>query len=274
MTDLTDFFSHAWQTIGRAIAEAGLKAGLREVPETVSKTVKRRCLGELKRLGTLLRRLIFLMAMHVQLAPVKPRLGSNYFEKSEGDAQSKYTCSLVPTKAGKAPDFLHGPIIVPMRGPVLAPLIDRWQAMLEALQGAERRAKCLARTLQRQKAAGEPKPYIVPIAKTHAMHRAVALISGGLTVQLIEALKAWPDPDTSRPHHQPGTCRNAEAFPGERAGSIAARRTCRLSGRPSACAVPAGGAGPRNRLRGRRCRSRRAGRPTRSWCGFVRRPAA
>ncbi len=93
MTDLTDFFSHAWQTIGRAIAEAGLKAGLREVPETVSKTVKRRCLGELKRLGILLRRLIFLMALHVQLAPVKPRLGSNYFEKSEGDAESKYTCS-------------------------------------------------------------------------------------------------------------------------------------------------------------------------------------
>jgi hypothetical protein len=44
---------------------------------------------------------------------------------------------------------------------------------------------------------GEPKPYIVPIPKTHAMHRAVALVSGGLTVQLIEALREWPDLDTS-----------------------------------------------------------------------------
>jgi hypothetical protein len=29
------------------------------------------------------------------------------------------------------------------------------------------------------------------------MHRAVALVSGGLTVQLIEALREWPDLDTS-----------------------------------------------------------------------------
>jgi hypothetical protein len=47
-----------------AIAMAGIRAGLREVPETISKTVKRRCQAELKRLGVLLRRLIFLMALH------------------------------------------------------------------------------------------------------------------------------------------------------------------------------------------------------------------
>jgi hypothetical protein len=100
MTDLSDFFSHAWQTIGRAIAMAGIRAGLSEVPETISKTVKRRCQAELKRLGILLRRLIFLMALHAQLAPV-----------------------------------------------LAAPLIDRWKAMLEALQGAARnalRAHCSA----------------------------------------------------------------------------------------------------------------------------------
>jgi hypothetical protein len=125
MTDLSDFFSHAWQTIGRAIAEAGLRAGLREVPEVISKSVKRRCQAELKRLGILLRRLIFLMALHVDLAPVRPRPGSNYFEASEGENETKYTFSLMPTPAGETPDFLRGPQIVPDRGPVLAaPLID------------------------------------------------------------------------------------------------------------------------------------------------------
>ncbi len=194
MTDLTDFFSHAWKTIGRAVAEAGLKAGLREVPEVISKSVKRRCMAELKRLGVLLRRLIFLMALHVQLAPVKPRLGSNYFEETEGETESKYTFSLVPTPASETPDFLRGPQIVPGRGPVLAaPLIDHWQAMMETLRDSERRAKCLARTLQRQKAGGEPKPFIVPIPKTHAMPAVLGIVSGGLTVQLIEALKDWPD---------------------------------------------------------------------------------
>lgn len=70
MTDLTGFFSHAWNTITRAIAEAGVKASLHDVPETISISVCRRCRAELKRLGLLLRRLIFLMALHVKLAPV------------------------------------------------------------------------------------------------------------------------------------------------------------------------------------------------------------
>lgn len=198
MTDLTGFFSHARQTIGRAIAMAGIKAGLLDIPKTISKTVKRRCLSELKRLGILLRRLIFLMALQVELAPVKPRLGSNFFEKAGGETKRKCCFSLMPVQAGDAPDFLRGPLIVPDRAPVLAaPLIDRWQAMLEALQGAGRRAKCLARTLQRQQAEGAPKPYILPVPKTHALPHDVALVSGGLTVQLLEALKCWPEPDTS-----------------------------------------------------------------------------
>ncbi|MBD3771925.1 MAG: hypothetical protein IE925_17515, partial [Rhodobacterales bacterium] len=61
------------------------------------------------------------------------------------------------------------------------------------LKNAQRRAKCLARTLQRQRAEGEPKPYIVPIPNTQSMPAALGLVSGGLTVQLIEALKDWPD---------------------------------------------------------------------------------
>jgi hypothetical protein len=105
MTDLSDFFSHAWQTIGRAIAMAGIRAGLREVPETISKTVKRRCQAELKRLGILLRRLIFLMALHVQLAPVKPRLGSYYFEQTEGRSRfSLRTSCWAHHRANARPD--------------------------------------------------------------------------------------------------------------------------------------------------------------------------
>ena len=194
MTDLTYFFSHAYYTIARAVAEAGVNADLFKHPELIPKTLKRRVSAELKRLAVLLRRLIFLMALHVDLAPVKPRPGSNYFETSEGESETKYTFSLMPMPAGETPDFLRGPQIVPDRGPVLAaPLIDRWQAMLETLRDSERRAKCLARTLQRQQARGEPKPFITPVPKTHAMPAALGIVSGGLTVQLIDALKGWPD---------------------------------------------------------------------------------
>ncbi|WP_155839863.1 hypothetical protein, partial [Hyphomonas jannaschiana] len=62
MTDLTVFIQHAFRTIARAVAETGVNAGLFRHPELISKTLKRRASAELKRLGVLLRRLIFLMA--------------------------------------------------------------------------------------------------------------------------------------------------------------------------------------------------------------------
>ncbi|WP_375210191.1 hypothetical protein [Hyphomonas jannaschiana] len=195
MTDLTVFLLHAFRTIARAVAETGVNAGLFRHPELISKTVKRRVSAELKRLGVLLRRLIFLMALQVELAPLVPRPVSNYFEKAEGEAKArKAFFSVLPVPAGKAPDFLHGPIIVPTRAPVpAAPLIARWEAMLDTLKHHKRRARCLARTIQRWKADGEARPHVPPVPDTHRLPAAIALVSGGLTVQLIEALKAWPD---------------------------------------------------------------------------------
>ncbi len=199
MTQFSDFIIHAYKTIARAVAEAGVNADLFKQPELISKTVKHRVSAELKRLAVLLRRLIFLMALQVELAPLVPRLASNYFEKTEGEPKArKAFFSVLPVPAGEAPDFLHGPITVPTRGPVpAAPLIARWEAMLETLKFCRRRAKCLARTIQRWKADGEARPYIAPIPRTHAMPAALALVSGGLTVQLTQALRDWPPADTS-----------------------------------------------------------------------------
>jgi hypothetical protein len=89
MTDLTDFITNAFKTIARAAAEAGVNADLFKAPELIQKTLKRRVSAELKRLAVLLRRLIFLMALQVELAPVKPRPGSNYFEKTEDEAEAR-----------------------------------------------------------------------------------------------------------------------------------------------------------------------------------------
>ena len=199
MTQLSDFITHAFKTIARAVAEAGVNADLFKHPELISKTLKHRVSAELKRLAVLLRRLIFLMALQVEMAPVKPRLGSNYFEKSEGEPEArKAFFSVLPVPAGEAPDFLHGPINVPTHGPVpAASLIARWEAMLDTLKFCRRRAKCLARTIQRWKAEGEARPYIAPVPRTHAMPAPLGLVSGALTVQLTEALRDWPPADTS-----------------------------------------------------------------------------
>ena len=199
MTHYSDFIIHAYKTIARAVAEAGVNADLFKQPEFIPKTLKHRVSAELKRLAVLLRRLIFLMALQVELAPVKPRLGSNYFEKSEGEPEArKAFFSVLPVPAGEAPDFLRGPLIVPTRGPVpAAPLIARWEAMLDTLKHARRRSKSLARTIQRWKAEGKARPYIAPIPKTYAMPAALGIVSGALTVQLTQALRDWPPADTS-----------------------------------------------------------------------------
>jgi hypothetical protein len=194
MTVLTDFLTQAWHTISRALAEAGVDAGLHKAPERIAKSAQRRLRAEIRRLAVLLRRLIFLMALQLELAPVKPRAGKNYFETSDGETEAHVTFSLVPVKAGEVPDFLRGPITVPVRGPVpAAPLIARWRAMLETLKHCHRRARCLARTIQRWQAEGQAKPCISLPLDSRRMPATLGLISVGLAAQLNEALKAWPD---------------------------------------------------------------------------------
>jgi hypothetical protein len=194
MTERTDFFSQAFYTIARAIAEAGVNVDLFKNPQTIARSVNRRVRAELKRLAVLLRRLIFLAALQMELAPLTPRTGSNYYEPKKPDAEYRYTFTMVPAPSRPCPHFMKGPVTVPTRGPVpAAPLIARWNAMLDTLKHHKRRARRLARTIQRWQAAGEAKPHVPPIPRSHRMPAALALVSGGLTVQLLEALTRWPD---------------------------------------------------------------------------------
>ncbi|KCZ85667.1 hypothetical protein HAD_08280 [Hyphomonas adhaerens MHS-3] len=198
MTERTDFFSQAFYTITRAIAEAGVNVDLFKTPETIAVSVNRRVRAELKRLAVLLRRLIFLAALQMELAPMMPRIGSNYYEPKQEEADYRYIFTMVPAPSRPCPPFMKGPVTVPGRGPVpAAPLIARWQTMLDTLKHHKRRAKCLARTIQRWQAAGEARPHVPPIPRRHRMPAALGVVSGGLTVQLIDALKTWPAADTS-----------------------------------------------------------------------------
>ena len=116
MTDRTDFFSQAWYTLARAIAEAGVNVDLFKTPETIAKSVNQRVRAELKRLAVLLRRLIFLMALQMELAPLTPRIGSNYYEPKKPDAEYRYVFTMVPAPSRPCPHFMKGPVTVPMRG--------------------------------------------------------------------------------------------------------------------------------------------------------------
>ena len=66
-------------------------------------------------------------------------------------------------------------------------------SLLDALKHRERRAKLLARTLQRWKAKGERRPYVPPLTYRHRLPAQLGLIAGALTVQLNAAFEDWPD---------------------------------------------------------------------------------
>ena len=200
MTDLSDFIRHAHRTIARAVAETGVNADLIRFPETIRKSVKRRVSAELKRLAILIRRLIFLMALRVELAPLVPRPASNYFEKADGEPKPRRPFfSVLPTlrvrSAGFSTRTNHGADARTCARRSADRPLDRHAGDDQVCRTY--RANRLARTIQRWKAAGEARPYIAPIPKAYAMHHSVALVSGGLTVQLVEALKDWPSFDTS-----------------------------------------------------------------------------
>jgi hypothetical protein len=206
MTDLTDFITHAFKTIARAVAEAGVNADLFKQPELISKTLKHRVSAELKRLAVLLRRLIFLMALQVELAPVKPRLGNNYFEKSEGEPEArKAFFSVLPTPASEAAGF-------PARADHRADAWPRARCAADRPLGSHaRHAQILgagrnaspARSSAGKRMASPALHRAHP--KTHAMPAPLGLVSGALTVQLIEALRDWPPSTRAEPAAQSGS---------------------------------------------------------------------
>ena len=190
----TDFFRHALRTLAEAVARAGVSADLDRHPETITKTVRRRCLAKLRPLAIMIRRLITLIALSVELAPFVPREGRNWFS-DEAAAQTPrgYSFRLIPSVPGSPPETGKSVPGWPMPGPVpAAPVIARWHALLDALRHSRSRAERLARTLQRQRAAGLARPYVLPMAKTHRMPPQLGLMAGALTVRLRAAFADWP----------------------------------------------------------------------------------
>ena len=188
--DLAPFLSQAWNTLAHALADAAIAADLDLHPATLAKTVKRRCLAELRRLETLIRRLIFLMALSVELQPIVPREGRNYFrEEDTTPAPRKRSFRIAPAASGAFRGSVEGVSGGLQPGPVdAAPVIARWSQLAHVWQQRDRRAKLLARTLQRWQAKGEPKPYVLPMARLHRFSPELGLIASALPMLINKAL--------------------------------------------------------------------------------------
>ena len=197
MTDYSDFLIHAWRNVARALVRAGVAAGLELRPAVLAKSAKRRCMAQLKQLTRLIRRLIFLMALGMEVAPPDVREGRNWFrDEDTKPAPGRRSLRIAPAPSGPLMASLwsaSGPSR-PEAGPVAAaPVLARWHLLIDALRHRERRAKCLARTLLRWQAAGDAKPYVPPMARMHRMPCELGLIAAALPMLLARAMQDWPD---------------------------------------------------------------------------------
>ena len=199
MADNTTFLEQGIRAALYALADTASRANLHLKPKTITKSLKRRCMAEMKVIAVLIRRLIMLMALSIQLAPFKPRApkpapkieGAEDVTASFGPQPSGF--SLAPPKAGPPIRCLNGVYMVPKRSVDAAPVIARLVALIRILKNPEPHAKRLARTIQRWQAKGEARPHVVPMAGRHRLDPELGLVASLLPQLLNEALKGWAD---------------------------------------------------------------------------------
>ena len=195
MTDHTDFIEQGLHAAREALIDIGGAANLHLKPETISKSARRRCLAGFRQVAILIRRLLFLMALAIELAPARPRAARPAALPPEGVEDVTATFGpqagrfgLAPRLSGPLPDCfrpLSGPHI---SGPVpAAPLIARWVALLRVLKNPDAHARRLARTLRRWQARGEPRPHIAPMVARHRL-RESAMDHPGLITAVVPAV--------------------------------------------------------------------------------------
>ena len=200
MSDHTTFLEQGIRAALYALADTASRANLHLKPKTITKSLKRRCMAEMKVIAVLIRRLIMLMALSLKLAPLKPRAPKAPAPKIEGaeDVTASFGpqpsgFSLAPPKAGPPMLCLSGVYVVPKRSVDAAPVIARLVTLIRILKNPEPHAKRLARTIQRWQAAGEARPHIVPMPGRHRLDPELGLVASLLPQLLNDALKGWAD---------------------------------------------------------------------------------
>ena len=197
MADHTAILTQGLRAARLALSDIAAKANLHLKPDVLTRSLRRRCLAQFRQLATFLRRLIFLMALSVDLPPPAPSPEAAPRKRSGtsiGAAAAAFR--LAPVTSGVFPESVRCPSGVPAPGPVAAaPVLARWAALARVLEDPAAHAERLARTIRRWRVAGEPPPMILPQPRLHRLGADLALVAGLMPGLLTAALaEAW---DTS-----------------------------------------------------------------------------
>ena len=194
MTKTSAFVSHGIAHAQSALAAVAVMTDAHLNPTTLKRTLARRARAELARLEIIIRRLLVLMALGLVLPPVPVRAFSVHpsgNERVETKASGRLT-GLSPRILG--PDMDRDGLATAARscGPVqAAPILARLAALQELLAAPEAHARRLARTLERQRKAGEAAPMALPMNRTHRLPPELGAIATALPELLRDAFKSW-----------------------------------------------------------------------------------
>ena len=205
MTEQSGFIEQGLQAVRLALTDIAAKANLHLKPETLTRSLKRRCMAQFRMLATLIRRLVFLMALALDVVPPQPEPEKAYprpegVEEGVADVTASFGpqgggLRLAPAISGAFPETVRCASGV-SAGPVSAvPVLARWAALQRVLEQPAEYAVRLAFTLARWRTAGEPCPVILPQPGLHRFGADLGLVAGLLPDLLARALaEAW---DTS-----------------------------------------------------------------------------
>ena len=197
MTDPSAFLSHGFAAAQRALEGVADAMQAHLNPVTLARTLAQRAVEELTRLEIIVRRLLTLMALAIELAPVKPRAASPEARRDQAGPVCRKSAPGLRLSAKALPAFdpdasVLFPCTVRASGPVpAAPLLARLAALQLVLAAPDAHARRLARTLERQRKAGEARPFVLAMPRTHRLPPELGAIATALPEILKAALKSW-----------------------------------------------------------------------------------
>ena len=201
MTGSSDLISHGLREASLALTNIIGMTNIHLKPLTLPRSLARRASGRLKQLEIIVRRLLTLMALALTLAPVRPRTGLTPAAPAplpEGTETVTFPAPYRFALSGRVQPEVdpEASVVFPgsvrAYGPVpAAPFLARVSALYKVLEAPEVYAKRLARSLDRQRKRGDPKPVALPMASAYRLRPELGLIATALPGLLNAALEKW-----------------------------------------------------------------------------------
>ena len=198
MTGSSDLISHGLREAGLALTNIIGMTNIHLKPETLPRSLARRASGRLKQLEVIVRRLLTLMALALELAPVRPRLTpATPAPLPEGTEIATFPSPrrfALSARITSGHDWSGDGLALDRQrtGPVpAAPFLARVSALYKVLDNPDLHARRLARSLARQQKRGDPKPVALPMASAYRLRPELGMIATALPGLLSAALEKW-----------------------------------------------------------------------------------